>query len=116
MTVIGRNALKRHRLAYVCFVLWLNVPITNTCPCNTQRFFSETKIKNFHWKNVVILNIFDQNIDCGYILELPLCGSSNGEVVLTSTHNLFWIKNENQRTNGPVNAHLRSAAYTNKHV
>ena len=22
----------------------------------------------------------------------------------------------NQRTNGPVNAHLRSAAYTNKHV
>ena len=26
------------------------------------------------------------------------------------------IKLENQRTNGPVNAHLRSAAYTNKHV
>ena len=25
-----------------------------------------------------------------------------------------WL--ENQRTNGPVNAHLRSAAYTNKHV
>ena len=24
--------------------------------------------------------------------------------------------NRNQRTNGPVNAHLRSAAYTNKHV
>ena len=23
---------------------------------------------------------------------------------------------KNQRTNGPVNAHLRSAAYTNKHV
>ena len=23
---------------------------------------------------------------------------------------------ENKRTNGPVNAHLRSAAYTNKHV
>ena len=28
----------------------------------------------------------------------------------------FTIGNINQRTNGPVNAHLRSAAYTNKHV
>ena len=26
------------------------------------------------------------------------------------------LDNPNQRTNGPVNAHLRSAAYTNKHV
>ena len=26
------------------------------------------------------------------------------------------ISSRNQRTNGPVNAHLRSAAYTNKHV
>ena len=25
-------------------------------------------------------------------------------------------KKENQRTNGPVNAHLRSATYANKHV
>ena len=27
-----------------------------------------------------------------------------------------WIPNENQRTNGPVNSHLRSASYTNKHL
>ena len=26
------------------------------------------------------------------------------------------VDKKNQRTNGPVNAHLRSAAYTNKHV
>ena len=26
------------------------------------------------------------------------------------------LVSRNQRTNGPVNAHLRSAAYTNKHV
>ena len=26
---------------------------------------------------------------------------------------MFWSKNKNQRTNGPVNAHLRSAVYTN---
>ena len=38
------------------------------------------------------------------------------EVVLTSTHNLFSIKNKNQRTNGPVNAHLRPEIYTNKLV
>ena len=30
-------------------------------------------------------------------------------MVLTSTHNLYFgAKNKNQRTNGPVNAHLRS--------
>ena len=29
---------------------------------------------------------------------------------------LFLSKNKNQRTNGPVTAHLRSAVYTNKHV
>ena len=28
----------------------------------------------------------------------------------------FLFRLLNQRTNGPVNAHLRSAAYTNKHV
>ena len=26
---------------------------------------------------------------------------------------MFWSKNKNKRTNGPVNAHLRSAVYTN---
>ena len=27
---------------------------------------------------------------------------------------MFWIKNKYKRTNGPVNAHLRSWIYTNK--
>ena len=42
-------------------------------------------------------------------------GRSSASFTLSTTvvrgHNL-----DNQRTNGPVNAHLRSAAYTNKHV
>ena len=29
---------------------------------------------------------------------------------------MLWSKSKNQRTNGPVNAHLRSVVYTNKHV
>ena len=28
---------------------------------------------------------------------------------------IYFLETKNQRTNGPVNAHLRSAAYTNKH-
>ena len=36
------------------------------------------------------------------------------EAVLTSNHNLcFGAKIRNQGTNGPVNAHLRSAVYMN---
>ena len=46
-------------------------------------------------------------IDCGYMLEPPRREGSN-----EYPQSMFWIKNNNQRTNGPVNAHLRSAAYT----
>ena len=39
---------------------------------------------------------------------IPPRGSSN-----EYPQSMFWSKNKNQRTNGPVNAHLRSAVYTN---
>ena len=55
-----------------------------------------------------IFLIFAQNMDCGYTLEPPRRGSSN-----EYPQSMFWSKNKNQRTNGPVNAHLRSAVYTN---
>ena len=54
--------------------------------------------------------MFAQNIDCGYTLELPRRGSSNeypqsgGSNVYPQS--MFWNKSKNQRTNGPVNAHL----------
>ena len=48
-----------------------------------------------------------QNIDCGYTLELPCQGSSN-----VYQHYNLRCKRKNQRTNGPVNAHLRSAILT----
>ena len=55
-------------------------------------------------KKFDVFLIFAQNIDCGYTLEPP-----QYEGVLTSTHNLcFRAKNKNQRTNGPINAHLIS--------
>ena len=59
------------------------------------------KSLNFHRKIFDILNDFVQNIDCVYMLEPPQQGGSN-----EYPQSLFWIKNMNQRTNGPVNAHL----------
>ena len=47
-------------------------------------------------------------IDCGYTLEVPRRGGSN-----EYPQSMFWNKNKNQRTSGTVNAHLRSAVYTN---
>ena len=76
----------------------------------TEIFFS-CKNRKFHQKNVDIFLTFAQNIDCAYTLEPPRQGGSN-----EYPQSMFWSKNKNQRTNGPVNAHLRSAAYTNKHV
>ena len=69
------------------------------------------KKENFHQKNFDIFLIFAQNIDCGYTLEPPQRVGSN-----MYPQSMFWSKNKNKRTSGPVNAHLRSAAYTNKHV
>ena len=73
--------------------------------------FSPVKIENFHESIFDIFLIFAQNIDCGYTLEQPRRSGSN-----VYPQPMFQSKNKNQRTNGPVNAHLRSAAYTNKHV
>ena len=78
-----------------------------TCTKN----FLALKVENFQQKNLDIFLIFAQNIDCGRTLEPPRQGGSN-----VYPQSMFWSKNKNQRTNGPVNAHLRSAAYTNKHV
>ena len=35
------------------------------------------KNENFQIKNLYILNIYDQNLDCGYSLEPPRRGGSN---------------------------------------
>ena len=46
-----------------------------------------TKIWKFSDKNSDIFHIFAQNIDCGYSLEPPRRGGSNG------THNIcFWAE------------------------
>ena len=53
-----------------------NTGITNTCPCNIPRIFSEAKNEKFVGKFLICLILFvAQNIDCA-------------EAVLTSTHNL----------------------------
>ena len=45
-----------------------NMPIRNTA------IFKNVKIDNFHMKKCDIFLIFAQNIDCGYMLELPHLG------------------------------------------
>ena len=59
-----------------------NLPI----PCNKQRTVSATKIKSSIVKND-IFNMFAQNIECGYTLELPR-GSNE------YPQSMFWIKNK----------------------
>ena len=65
-------------------------------------FFSYVKNENFQSKIFDIFLIFAQNIDCGYTLELSRRGGSN-----EYPQSMFWIKNKNQRTIGPENAHLK---------
>ena len=54
--------------------------------------FSALKIENFTRKKNDIFLIFAQNIDYGYMLELPLRGSSN-----EYPQSMFWSKNKKNR-------------------
>ena len=47
--------------------------------------FNALKIENVQSKHFDILNIFVQNIDCGYMLEPPHRGGSN-----EYTQSMFW--------------------------
>ena len=73
-------------------------------PMHIQRFFSAVKIS---LENFFYFLIFAQNIDCGYTLEPPCRGGSNGY-----PQSIFWIKNKNQMTIGPENAHLKPVKST----
>ena len=66
-----------------------SVIIKKTCPGNIQGRLSVIKIENFYWKNCDCFNIFTQNIDCGYMLELPRGGGSN-----KYSQSMFWSKNK----------------------
>ena len=52
-------------------------------------FCSEEK---FQWRHFDFFNIFAQNIHCGYTLEPPRRGGSNGYPQC-----IFWIKNKKNR-------------------
>ena len=65
--------------------------------------FHGCKKDNFQIKNCDIFLIFAQNIDCEYTLEPPQRDGSN-----EYPQSMFWSKNKNQRTIGPVHAHLIS--------
>ena len=70
-------------------------------PMQYTEIFKVVKNENFQPINFDIFLIFAQNIDYGYTLEPPRQGGSN-----EYPQSMFWSKNKNQRTNGPVNAHL----------
>ena len=81
----------------------------------------DVKNENFQSKKRYFL-IFAQNINCGYTLEQPRRGGSNEypqtmfrskiEKSYTPANPIFLY----QRTNGPVNAHLKPEIYTKKLV
>ena len=51
--------------------------IMKTLPCNIQRCFRNAKNLNFLLLNFDIFLIFSQNMDCGYMIELPQQGGPN---------------------------------------
>ena len=55
-------------------LIWVHIMKTSLFKY-TENF--TTKKWKFSDKNSDIFHISDQNIDCGYLLELPLWGSSN---------------------------------------
>ena len=73
---------------------------------HTDNSFQKQKIENFIGKILIFLIFLVKSLIVG-----TRRGGSN-----MNTQSMFWIKNKNQRTNGPVNAHLRSKIYTNKFV
>ena len=66
-----------------------SVIITKTCLGNIQGSLSAIKIENLIGKNCDCFNIFTQNIDCVYTLELPRRGGSN-----KYSQSMFWSKNK----------------------
>ena len=66
-------------------------------PMQYRENFLSIKNGKFQWKNLVNSNMFDQNIDCGYMLEPPLEGGSN-----EYPKSMFWIENTKNRFT-PVN-------------
>ena len=60
-----------------------------TCPCNID---ISKVVKNFQWKKIDIFNILAQNIHCGYSVEPPRRGGSNGYPQC-----MFWMKNKKIR-------------------
>ena len=85
---------------------------------------SETKLDDTFNDNLFNVNGYkmerkDRNAKGGGIMafyrsDLPVRRIRQYECI--ENENIFLELKLNQRTNGPVNAHLRSAAYTNKHV
>ena len=61
-----------------------------------QEIFSSVKIENFIMK-IDIFDIFAQNIDCVYVLELPCRGGSN-----ESPQSMLWIRNKKKNRYSPA--------------
>ena len=61
------------------------------------------------------LECFKYSVLAGLNVPSTVIGEINW-TDLRQYSNALTFENINQRTNGPVNAHLRSASYTNKHI
>ena len=63
----------------------------------------------------LLLTKYESSGPCGFGEDFFLCFSHCKFMGIFDPRSMIG-RIYNQRTNGPVNAHLRSAAYTNKHV
>ena len=82
-------------------------------PDSTIPLLLKSEISSFKLFSVLVQPGFCRTCSETTLLVFPQGGSFINSCSLT--YCLYW-KGENQRTNGPVNAHLRSASYTNKHI
>ena len=71
------------------YFMHVSISITKTMPMRYTEIFKVVKNENFLWK---FLDIYAQNIDCGYTLEPPRRDGSN-----EYPQSMFWSKNKKNR-------------------
>ena len=84
-TMAFGSVIDFHLIHMLVRLQYLSFQVTKSCPCDIQICFCYTQ-------KFDIFNVFAQNIDCWYTLEVPRRGSSN-----EYAQSMFWFKNKKNR-------------------
>ena len=89
-----KRRLNQEVLMSINYKLYRNqsIFITKNLPMQYTEIFSPVKIEKINRKCMIFFLIFAQNINCGYMLELPRRGGSN-----EYPQSMFWSKNMKNR-------------------